>query len=132
MKQYLIIFLVMISVAVLYAGGRVIRDFSVHTDDGRAILDWTSGVEAGLQSYEVQRSFDGSQFNAISHMDPSGDDHDYRYIDNDLFKGNISSYYYRISGVLSDNKRYYSETRKITVSSSGINRTWGSIKAMFR
>ena len=132
MKHYLIFFLVITSAAVLFAGGRVISEFSVHTDDGHAVLEWTSGVETGLLSYDVQRSFDGSHFNAINHIDPSGDNHKYRYVDNDLFKGNVSSYYYRISGVLSDNKRYYSETRKITVNSSGINRTWGSIKAMFR
>jgi len=132
MKRNITLILIIISVAALFAGNLAIRDFTVHTDDGRAILEWTSGIETSLQTYEVQRSFDGSRFNLISRINPSGNNHEYRYVDTDLFKSNVSSYYYRISGIMKDSKRYYSETKKISVNSSGINRTWGSIKAMFR
>jgi len=132
MKKYTTILLIIISASALFAGNLAIREFTVHTDDGRAILEWTSGIETSLRVYDIQRSFDGSHFNLVAHIEPSGDNHKYRYVDNDLFKSNISTYYYRISGLMNDNKRYYSETKKITVNSSGINRTWGSIKAMFR
>jgi len=132
MKQYITFILIIVSATMLLAGPRVIREFSAHAEDGRGILEWTSGIETNVLSFHVQRSFDGLHFNDISNVDPAGDDHKYRYIDNDLFKGNLSSYYYRISAVLSDNKTYYSEVKKITVNSSGIHRTWGSIKAMFR
>jgi len=111
---------------------QIIRDFTATVDGNRAILQWSSVSEAGVLLYRVQRSFDGTNFHDVANIDPRGDRQDYRYVDDDLFKGQMRTYYYRLEIVMSDGERFYSPVVEVVFDSSNIKRTWGSIKALFR
>jgi len=125
----LIILLLVTSAMALIA---VITEFEAAAVDGQAVLDWKSGVETGVKSFEVQRSFNNERFYTIATIEPLGNDHSYRYIDRDLFKEQVHTYYYRISVKMSDGLHQITETNRVVLTTSGIQQTWGSIKAMFR
>ena len=109
-----------------------IRDFSAVAEGNTVTLQWTSNSESNIVEYRLQRSFDGRNFYDLSTIEPEGSGHTYRYTDNDLFKNEVRTFYYRIEIRLNNGQSQYSRTERVTLSFSSIHRTWGSIKAMFR
>lgn len=113
------------------AQGQVIRDFTAAAAGHQVMVRWTSGSESGLQEYQVQRSADGTHFTVVGTVNPLGSGHTYSYTDEDLFK-NPQTWYYRIAAVKPGTATEYTQSREVSMISSGIRRTWGSIKMMFR
>ncbi|MBT3231762.1 MAG: hypothetical protein HN356_03015 [Calditrichaeota bacterium] len=132
MKNLTTTLIVFVLVTSAIAAVGVITDFQAAAVDGQAVLDWKSGVETGVVSFDIQRSFDNQRFYTIASIDPVGNDHAYRYIDRDLFKDQVHTYYYRITVKMTSGLHQISETDRVVLTTSGIQQTWGSIKAMFR
>ena len=114
------------------AEAQVIRDLSTSVEDQHAILDWDTGLENGVRSFNIQRSLDGHRFHDVATVEPEGNFHHYSWIDNDMFKGQMNTYYYRIEVVMASGRSQYTKVVEVTLVSSGITRTWGSLKAIFR
>jgi len=110
----------------------VINDFNAYAEGEYAVLEWNSGSEDGLSNFQVERSFDGLQFIAIATLAPQGDNSSYRYEDHDPYKNSSRTYYYRIRALMSDGTSSLSSVQSVTLWFSGIQQTWGSIKALFR
>lgn len=110
----------------------IISDFSARAENQNAVCEWVSGNETGVVAYYVERSFNGAQFDEIGMVEPMGNSHNYRFIDYDLFKGETHTFYYRICVELANGHKQYSDSSSVILNTSGITRTWGSIKAMFR
>ena len=114
------------------AFSQVVRDFSAVNLSQGVLLQWTTARETGVTEFNIQRSFDGQRFFTIHTISPLGSNHTYTYTDNDLFKGPQQTFYYRIEISDSQDRVSYSSTEAVSLNFSGIRRTWGSIKAMFR
>ena len=133
MRIYLIPLLGLVLLASAGAVDSVIVDFDAKGISDRAILEWTSGIEGSLALYKVERSDNGRSFISIDNVDPRGSNMEYQYIDtNPLDNGNQHIFYYRIKMVFADGSFTYSETKSATLTFSGLQETWGTIKAMFR
>ncbi len=134
MKNILIttIALLIVAVFVGQASAETIRSFTAESKDQTAVLEWTSGIESGVVEFSIQRSLDGQVFHNIASVRPKGDNSTYRYVDNDLFKDRLNTFYYRIEVVFVGGHSERSQTEEVTLSFSGVHRTWGSLKAMFR
>ncbi len=111
---------------------QVLVEFTANSRDNSAVLEWTSADEQGIVEYRIQRSFDGQTFHTVDRVMPKGNSSSYRYVDEDLFKERINTYYYRIEVSLVGGHSEMSQTAEVTISFSGVHRTWGSLKAMFR
>ena len=112
---------------------QIISEFTATSQDRVAELNWTTGNESGVNEFRVQRSFDGRTFYTIHEEKPNnGANHAYQYVDDDLFKSQIRTFYYRVEVLLKTGNCEYSSTENVTFSFSNIIRSWGSIKAMFR
>ncbi len=127
-----LLLLALLFAAPLTLHAQVIQDFSAVGAGQEVFLQWTTGHEAGVAEFRLQRSFDGVHFHNISSAAPLGDHHTYTYTDNDLFKGQQQTYYYRIEIAAQNESVSYSDVHMVSLSFSGVHRTWGSIKAMFR
>jgi len=83
----------------------------------------------------IQRSTDTVNWTSIGEKPAFGESsikRDYSFIDNSIFKNNVSNFYYRLVIV---EKNGHSTPYDVIVSitgGSGIKHTWGSIKALFR
>ena len=122
---------------VLFAGVVIaetvyVRGFMVRAINQQAVIEWTSTSEAGVTEYRILRSFDGFRFHQIATVKPVGDQQNYRYTDEDLFKDKVNTYYYRVQVSLSTGRTELSETADVSFGSNNVRRTWGSIKALFR
>lgn len=132
LKTLYIAILILGIAASVFATGDTITDFIAYAEDQQAVLKWNVASEAGLTKYVVQRSFDGNVFYDVVTINPIGDYQSYSYIDSDLFKGNSRTYYYRITALFIGGVSQCSDINQVTLHSSSVARTWGSIKAMFR
>lgn len=71
------------------------------------------------------------EYMALGFVQPKGPNSSYQFVDKSAYKTSDAFYRYRVAIV--DNSGYTSYSQEIAVSSlSGVKRTWGSIKAMFR
>ncbi len=114
------------------ASAEVIQSFTAVSHGQEVYLQWATTQETGLAAFRIQRSFDGRYFHNLHTVTPTGSNSSYSYIDDDLFKSNLQTFYYRIE-IASANRRVdYSLTERVELAFSGIRKTWGSIKAMFR
>jgi hypothetical protein len=123
--------LVVLIPLVLWAGA-VILQFTAEVQSNTVVLSWRTGVEVNLSEFQVQRSTTGTTFYSIGSVEPNGSYSEYQYVDDNLLKQSVRTYYYRLKIVDNDGTSTYSVVREVTIISSGIQQTWGSIKAMFR
>ncbi len=131
-RSILVIIMVILVPLLLWAGADIL-EFSAEPDGESAVLlTWRTGVEVSLTVFQVQRSSNGNTFYTIGNVDPTGSYSEYQYLDTNLLKQSVKTYYYRLKMIDTSGAVTYSEVRDVTLTFSGIQQTWGSIKAMFR
>jgi hypothetical protein len=128
---------------VLFLSGILLADviksglIQASSDGNNVTITWVTENEANVVGFEVLRSTSYSGgFVAISDLitpkGPSG----YEFVDTWAFRRTTTVYYYRIKVKFADSESYFPALNEapITVyhNVSGVRRTWGSIKAMFR
>jgi hypothetical protein len=127
--------------AVLLAGTALaggIRDGSLtaYSTGGSIVVSWTSEDESGVVGYVIERRAINSNV-WISLVDPyeraRGVGWRYRIEDRSAFRTADNVYQYQITQVFGDGHRGDPYKTVVTHNNiSGVRRTWGSIKAMFR
>jgi hypothetical protein len=116
----------------LWAGADILEFTAEPQGESTVLLTWRTGVEVSLTVFQVQRSTNGNTFYTIGDVDPTGSYSEYQYLDTNLLKQSVKTYYYRLKIIDTSGAVTYSEVRDVTLTFSGIQQTWGSIKAMFR
>jgi hypothetical protein len=138
MRTLIIIAILVAAVATVFAVEGAVEYLRARSTGSSVILDWQSGEEGSLKSFEVERASEDNIFRYVATVQAKGSNHTYRYTDDEAFgKGEnerISSTYftYRLKLVHSDNTVTYSTTAGVSHSVSTVKRTWGMIKEMFR
>jgi hypothetical protein len=129
------IFLILftLSFSTLFAGA-FLNYFKGHSDGNNVVVEWQTRDESNVNAFEVQRRAGSStDFVTLATVNPQGSNSSYSYVDRSAYKEAAGVYIYRlkITDRGSDQASYSNE---ITIyhNSTGVKRTWGSIKAMFR
>lgn len=135
---YYIFFLLIISyftLSHLFAGA-VIVDFKGDAGKNKVVLRWSTLSESNCREFQIERSLDRTRFQKIGTVDAVGNSSqrkDYEYEDRTVFRTTANTFYYRIKIVEKDGtESLFSEIIAVTPSVSGVQHTWGSIKALFR
>ncbi len=125
------IFVAFFVVAALYAGA-FLEYFHGRSEGEDIRLEWKTGEESNLKNFSIERKIPQSSFAEVTTVQPKGNNSYYTYLDKSAYKTNNMVFIYRLKIV--DNGGQVSYSAEITVSHnvSGVKRTWGSIKAMFR
>lgn len=120
------------------ASADIIKSGSIQafSDGVNITIRWTTENEANVIVFEILRStsYNGG-FVPIATVDPKGSSL-YEFVDKSAFRRTTTVYYYRIKVRLTNGENYFPALNESPVSVnhnvSGVRRTWGSIKAMFR
>jgi hypothetical protein len=114
------------------AGAILNRFTAARSLSGDVIVEWATGEEIAVRQFEVQRQAGlQGEFMTLAIVQPKGSNSSYQFIDKSAYKASDAIYKYRLAIVSSDASTGYSQ--ELVVSGlSGVRRTWGSIKAMFR
>lgn len=126
------ILLFLILIASVYAGA-FIQSITARSDGENIIVEWKTGEESStLSRFVVERKTPNNGFVEIGTVTPKGSNSFYTFVDNNIFKGNDYIFTYRLKIVDNNSQVSYSTEVSVSHSISGVKRTWGSIKAMFR
>ena len=120
-------------IATLAYAGSVFVEYSATPGDNKVTITWRTASENGVDEFQVMRSTDDNLYIELGSLNKKGDGSTYEYIDdNVIFKGS-QTFFYKIKAVKS-NGTVVEESQSLIVNPniSGIYRTWGAIKAMFR
>ena len=114
-----LLILLLVTLTFSTVNARIIEEFTAASLDRAAELEWVTGSENSVSEYRIQRSFDGRTFYTIHQVQPDNRaNHNYQYIDDDLFKSQIRTFYYRIEVSLNSGNCEYSQTENVTFSFS--------------
>ena len=113
----------------------IIRSGSLqaNSDGINVTLHWITDDETGVAHFEIERrsGIDGA-FVSLATIDAKGPS-SYEYVDQTAFRKTATLYQYRIKAVFTNSSNvYYSPIVTVVHTVSGVRRTWGSIKSMFR
>jgi hypothetical protein len=128
-----------------FAFTEVLTYLKGRVDADAILIEWQSGNEVGVLKYTVERSdIKTNDFEELAAIPSTGNNSSYRYRDASVNEiapnGNGSGghkapladlYKYRIKLNYTDAVSY-SQSITVTRPSSGVKRTWGMIKEMFR
>ncbi len=129
--RFTIIFIVLLAITTAIAGA-LLDYFHAQNDGDNVRLEWKTTTESNLANFVVQRRTPDSQFMDLATVDPKGNNSIYVYIDQSAYKMMDLVFVYRLKIVDTDGSVAYSSEVSVSPNISGVKRTWGSIKAMFR
>lgn len=114
----------------LHAQGFALDKFEVTPNGADILLQWETQDEGGVSEFRVFRKFNDDfdyEYVATVNTDGSGI---YQYLDDDIFKNEARIIHYELQAV--KGSRIYKFSINLAHNPTSIQRTWGSIKSMFR
>ncbi len=132
MKMKISYILVLLLVATAVLAGTFLEYFQGRSEGEDIRLEWKTREEVNLQHFKVERKTPQSSFVDITTIEPKGSNSYYTYLDQSAYKTDNMLFVYRLKIVDTNGQVAYSNEVSVSHSVSGVKRTWGSIKAMFR
>jgi hypothetical protein len=91
------------------------RYFRIHRQAKNVVLNWSSVYTSGVNSFVIERSYDGDFFDVINQM-PASSETRHTWKDMNVFPGYI---HYRVGCIMNDGTTHYSATEIIRIVSHG-------------
>jgi hypothetical protein len=131
--KYLVIkiFLILIIVSVAFAGA-YLDYFQAKSQGDNVQVEWKTGDETNINHFSLQRKTPQTSFVEITTVQPKGSNSTYSFIDQSIYKTNDVIFIYQLKIIDNNMQTSFSNEVSVSPNISGIKRTWGSIKAMFR
>ena len=132
-KIFLSLITVFILTTILFAG-TIFGPYGHSTDNNQVTITWTTISEADVARFVIVRSLDNNVFKEAGTVQAKGEASDYTFIDDNVYFKTTQTFFYRIRA-LKNNGEVLEETGQSILANpqiSGIIRTWGAIKDMFR
>ena len=125
------IFIILLIATAVFAG--TFLEYLQGRSEGEDIrLEWKTREEVNLQHFIIERKTPQSSFVEITTIQPKGSNSSYSYLDQSTYKTTDMIFIYRLKIVDTNGQASYSNEVSVSHNVSGVKRTWGSIKAMFR
>ena len=110
----------------------IFSEVNVAPSTNKVVINWITKSETGVKSFVVLRSNDDALYISISKKSAKGPGTRYEFVDQSVMFKDFSALFYKIKAV-DGNGQMVEETSVIAHPNiSGIFRTWGAIKALFR
>ena len=129
--RYSLYTIVLLAFVALYAG-TFLEYFHGRSEGDDVRLEWKTREEVNLQHFEIERKTPQNSFVEISTVQPNGSNSYYTYLDQSAYKTTDMIFIYRLKIIDTNGQTSYSNEVTVSHNVSGVKRTWGSIKAMFR
>ena len=128
---YILFFVALCSIQMdLSAQTVLLNYFTLEADGASIVLEWEMQGEEGIKEFRLFRKFNDEPSLAHVASLPVNGAFKYKYLDDDIFKtqGRVIHYELHIVTDAKTHKFYATHSHNPT----SIQRTWGSIKSMFR
>jgi uncharacterized GH25 family protein len=133
MRKILIIILCIIGLFSLSFASFIFLEYSATPSNNSVVIEWLTKSEDGVSKFAVLRSTDDQNYIEIGFVVSKKQPQNYYYTDENVVFKDTQTFFYKLRAVRADNS-LIEETQSLIVhpNISGIYRTWGAIKAMFR
>ncbi len=125
------VFIGFFGIATAFAGA-YLNSFTAKSEGENVRVEWRTGQENNVKDFIIQRKTPQSSFADIVTIKPTGDNSYYTYLDEAVYKASDLVFIYRLKILDNNGQVTYSDEASVVPNISGVKRTWGSIKAMFR
>lgn len=125
------ILIILLATTVIFAG-TFLEYFHASSEGDDIRLEWKTKEEINLQHFKIERKTPQSSYVEIATIQPKGSNSNYSYLDQSTYKPADMIFIYRLKIVDTNGQASYSNEVTVSHNVSGVKRTWGSIKAMFR
>lgn len=105
--------------------------FQLSPTGSDVVLEWEIQSETGISEYRVFRKFNNEPILAHLATIPSNGLGRYQYLDDDIFKNQSEIIHYELQVILG-NGQIHKFQATLSHNPTSVQRTWGSIKSMFR
>ena len=129
--KHSVMLILFLAITAIYAG-TFLEYFHGRSEGEDVRLEWKTGEEVNLQNFKIERKTPQNSFVEIATIQPKGNNSYYTYLDQSAYKPNDLVFIYRLKIVDNNGQTSYSNEVTVSHNVSGVKRTWGSIKAMFR
>ena len=133
MRRTVITLIIVIFFSLAFAGSiDVFSDARAMPGTNRVTVSWITKVEDGVHKFVILRSSDDVNYIELTKLNAKGPGTQYEYIDANVMFNDISPLFYKIRAIDKSGKTIDETSLIVHPNISGIFRTWGAIKAMFR
>lgn len=131
-KTVFILLSVLILVSLAYANF-IFLEYSANPSNNSVIVEWVTKSESGVSKFVVLRSSDDQNFIEIGSLVAEKAGHNYSFTDDNVLFKDSQTFFYKLRATRADNSTI-EETQSLIVhpNISGIYRTWGAIKELFK
>lgn len=115
------------------AQGARLGQHEARTEGTRVVLTWQTEAEPDVVAYEIfRRTPTSTGFVLLHTLAAHGAGKPYVFTDTNLYKEASALAEYRVEAVYRAGTRQSLFTEQVNYTTTGIRRTWGSLKAMFQ
>ncbi len=135
MRFCLLLVLLLASAPAAFAQSVRLDSWRVDKDRAQVRLVWETQTEASVQGYEIRRRAvaTGGEFAALGELRSHGPASPYTFTDDDLYKASGQQMAeYQVWVVFTNGGKQSLFSAQVNYTSTGLRRTWGSLKAMFQ
>ncbi|MBI2419409.1 MAG: hypothetical protein HYV28_16220 [Ignavibacteriales bacterium] len=126
------VFYILCATATLLFGSAFLDSFTARTEGDGIRIEWKTGDESNLNNFVIERKTINGSFFAVATVQPKGSNSSYSFVDQNIYKNTNSVFVYRLKIVDKDNSVSFSRELSVSHNISGLKKSWGSIKALFR
>jgi hypothetical protein len=133
MRKLSILILSLLCLFSLAFANFIFQEYSATPSNNSVVIEWLTKSEDGVNKFTILRSTDDQNFFEIGNVLSKKQAQTYYYTDENVVFKDTQTFFYKLRAVRADNS-LIEETQSLIVhpNISGIYRTWGAIKAMFR
>ena len=125
------ILIVLLFSAIAFAAS-IFSEASAVPGTNRVTIKWITSSEINVDKFVVLRSNDDVSYIEITRIIPKGPGTHYEYVDDGVLFKDISPLFYKLRAVDINGKVVDESSMLVHPNISGIFRTWGTLKALFR
>lgn len=112
-----------------HAQGVTLDQFLVKSEAANVVVTWQITDESNIAEYKLYRKIDEGAFKMVATI-PANGLGSYAYMDDDIFKNDSQVLTYELQ--VMKNNRLHKFYTTLSHNPTAIQRTWGSIKSMFK
>lgn len=116
----------------LFADGYIFTASGAKSETDRVILSWATASEEKVATFIILRGRDKDACTEIHRLNALGPGTQYSYVDREVMFRSVHVMYYKIRAVDANGNIMEEADLSVIPNVSGMFRTWGTIKAMFR
>jgi len=111
----------------------IFLEYSATPSNNSVIIEWITKSESGVSQFVILRSIDDQNFFEIGKVSSVKAGNSYSFTDDNVLFKDSQTFFYKLKAVRSDASSI-EETQSLIVhpNISGIYRTWGAIKELFK